>query len=137
MRKKNNMLWPSISIIILVVAMSLTGCSKLQTKINLTGESENWRGELDTTVTNEREENGEYVITYNKDNWEDIKGYKININEGRIIREENGLASNSIKFPIIRKQGSTISTQKDQTIVILWTDVNGKDFEEKMILKSK
>lgn len=138
MRKNNIVLRVSISILILIVALSLTGCSKLQTRINLMGESEHWRGELDTTVTNERTENGEYTIFYKKDNLEDIQNYKININEGRIIRKEDGgLASNSIKFPITGTKGSMVSKNEDQTIVIEWTDMNGNNFEENFILREK
>ncbi|QLG42509.1 hypothetical protein HW560_33245 [Paenibacillus sp. E222] len=138
MRKNNNVLWVSISILILIVGMSLTGCSKMQTRINLMGESDHWRGELDTTVTNERTENGEYTIFYKKDNLEDIQNYKININEGRITRKEDGgLASNSIKFPITRTRGSQVSRNEDQTIVIEWTDMNGNNFEENFILREK
>ncbi|SEM76944.1 hypothetical protein [Paenibacillus sp. OK076] len=137
MRKNNNVLWVSISILILIVGMSLTGCSKMQTRINLMGESENWRGELDTTVTNEREENGAYTIFYKKDNLEDIKDYKISINEGSIIRKESDLTSKSINFPITRTRGSQVSRNEDQTIVIEWTDMNGNNFEEKFILREK
>jgi len=110
----------------------------MQTRINLMGESEHWRGELDTTVTNKRADNGEYTIFYKKDNLEDIKDYKININEGMIIRKEDGgLASNSIKFPITRTKGSMVSKNEDQTIVIEWTDMNGNNFEENFILREK
>ncbi|MGC5775943.1 hypothetical protein [Paenibacillus pabuli] len=137
MGKTNNVLWVSISILILIVAMSLTGCSKLHTRINLMGESENWRGELDTTVTNERAENGAYTISYKKDNLEDIKDYEININEGRIIRKESDLTSKSINFPITRTKGSMVSRNEDQTIVIEWTDKNDNNFEEKLILREK
>lgn len=137
MRKNNHALWVSISIFILIVAMSLTGCSKLQTRINLMGESEHWRGELDTTVTNERTENGQYTIFYKKDNVEDIKEYKININEGRIIRKESDLTSKSINFPITRTKGSYVSSNEDQSIVIEWTDMNGNNLEEKLILRGK
>ncbi|MFE6075022.1 hypothetical protein ACFVQB_11155 [Paenibacillus sp. NPDC057886] len=137
MRKINHVLWVSISILILIVAMSLTGCSKLQTRINLMGESEHWRGELDTTVTNERAENGQYTIFYKKDNLEDIKEYKININEGRIIRKESDLTSKSIEFPITRTKGSMVSRNEDQTIVIEWKDMSGNNFEEKLILSEK
>ncbi|WP_339849388.1 hypothetical protein MKY42_05480 [Paenibacillus sp. FSL W7-1088] len=137
MRKNNNVLWVSISILILIVGMSLTGCSKMQTRINLMGESENWRGELDTTVTNEREENGAYTIFDKKDNLEDIKDYKISINEGSIIRKESDLTSKSINFPITRTRGSQVSRNEDQTIVIEWTDMNGNNFEENFILREK
>ncbi|WP_315794672.1 hypothetical protein [Paenibacillus sp. BIC5C1] len=92
---------------------------------------------LYSTVTNERAESGEYTIFYKKDNLEDIKGYKININEGRIIRKESDLTSKSINFPIIRTKGSQVSRNKDQTIVIEWTDMNGNNFEEKLILSEK
>ncbi|CAH1210602.1 hypothetical protein PAECIP111890_03550 [Paenibacillus sp. JJ-223] len=136
--KNNKVLWMFISTIILIVAMSLTGCSKLQTRIILMGESEHWRGEFDTTVTSGREENGEYTILYTKDNWGDIRGYKIDINEGRNKRqEEGGLASNVIKFPITRTKGSQVSSNEDQTIVIEWKDLNGNNFEEKLTLKEK
>ncbi|MDN4604938.1 hypothetical protein P5G61_27175 [Paenibacillus sp. F6_3S_P_1C] len=137
MRENKNVLWVSISIIILVVAMSLTGCSKLQTKINLMGESKNWSGELDTTVTNGKEENGEYTILYKNGDWEDIKGYKININEGRIIKQEDDSPSSSIKIPITRTKGSQVSSNEDQTIVIEWTDIDGNNLEEKLILGEK
>jgi hypothetical protein len=101
------------------------------------GESEHWRGELDTTVTNERTENGQYTIFYKKDNVEDIKEYKININEGRIIRKESDLTSKSINFPITRTKGSYVSSNEDQSIVIEWTDMNGNNLEEKLILRGK
>lgn len=135
--KNNKVLWASISIIILVVTMSLTGCLKVQTRIILMGESEHWRGEFDTTVTSGREENGEYTILYTKDNWGDIRGYKIDINEGRIINQGDGSPSNSIKFPITRTKGSQVSSNEDQTIVIEWKDLNGNNFEEKLTLKEK
>ncbi|RAW13170.1 hypothetical protein DC345_19920 [Paenibacillus taichungensis] len=92
---------------------------------------------LYSTVTNERAESGQYTIFYKKDNLEDIKGYKININEGRIIRKESGLTSKSINFPIIRTQGSSVSRNEDQTVIIEWTDMNGNNFEEKLILSDK
>lgn len=136
MRKNNYVLWMFISIIFLIVAMSLTGCSE-QTRMILMGESEHWRGELDTTVTSGREENGEYTILYKKENWEDIKGYKININEGRIINQGDGSPSNSIKIPITRTKGSQVSSNEEQTIVVEWTDINGNNLEEKLILREK
>ncbi|WP_285077738.1 hypothetical protein [Paenibacillus sp. UMB7766-LJ446] len=137
MRKNNNVLWVSILSLIVFFTISLTGCSKLQTRINLMGESENWSAELDTTVTNERAENGAYTVFYKKDNLEDIKGYKININEGSIIRQESDLTSKSISFPIMRTQGSSVSRNEDQAVVIEWTDINGNNFEEKLILREK
>ncbi|WP_433948886.1 hypothetical protein [Paenibacillus taichungensis] len=109
----------------------------MQTRINLMGESEHWRGELDTTVTNERAENGAYTIFYKKDNLEDIKEYKININEGMIIRKESDLTSKSLDFPLKRTKGSQVSRNEDQTIVIEWTDMNGNNFEENFILREK
>ncbi|PWW44958.1 MULTISPECIES: hypothetical protein [Paenibacillus] len=137
MRKNNNVLRLSISILILIVAMSLTGCSKLQTRISLMGESDHWRGELDTTVTSGRTENGAYTIFYKKDNLENIKDYKININEGRIIRKESDLTSKSIHFPITATRGSQVSRNEDQSVVIEWTDMKGNNFEEKFILREK
>ncbi|WP_248064912.1 hypothetical protein [Paenibacillus silvae] len=54
----------------------------MQTKINLTGESEHWTGQLDTTVTKGESEQGVYIISYNKDSWENIQNFKISINNG-------------------------------------------------------
>ncbi|WP_434750058.1 hypothetical protein [Paenibacillus amylolyticus] len=135
--KKNKRFLVYINIIIFVFAISLAGCSKLQTKINLKGESENWSGELDTTVTNGKEENGNYTILYKNGDWKDIKEYRININEGRLIEQGESLPSNFIKIPIMRTQGAQVSNNNVQSIDIEWTDINGNNLEEKMILKEK
>ncbi|MGO4529466.1 hypothetical protein AB4Z30_10330 [Paenibacillus sp. 2TAF8] len=135
MRKSNNLLW--ISIFMFIVAISLLGCSDMQTKMNFSGESEHWSGELDTTVTKGAGENGEYIISYKRDNLEDVKWSKININDGKMIRQEDGLTSKSIQFPIISTEGSMASTEDDQIVVIEWKDTNGKKYQEDIILKAK
>jgi hypothetical protein len=109
----------------------------MQTKMNLSGESEHWSGELDNAVTKGAGENGQYIISYKEDNLEDVKWFKININDGKMIRQEDGLTSKSIQFPIISIEGSMVSTEDDQTVVIEWKDTNGKKYQEDIILKAK
>nr|WP_186323001.1 hypothetical protein [Paenibacillus xylanexedens] len=120
-----------------LVIVFLVGCSTLQTKINLTGESEHWTGQLDTTVTKGESEQGVYIISYNKDSWENIQNFKISISNGQIIRQETGLASASIQFPIMRTEGSKVSDEEDHTVEIEWTDVDGEKYEESMLLQAK
>ncbi|WP_426334174.1 hypothetical protein ACN9MH_05390 [Paenibacillus silvae] len=102
------------------------------------GESEHWTGQqLDTTVTKGESEQGAYIISYNKDSWDNVQSFKISINNGQIIRQETGLASASIQFSIMRTEGSKASDEEDQTVEIEWTDVEGGKYEESMLLDAK
>ncbi|MBB6023404.1 hypothetical protein HNR77_004504 [Paenibacillus sp. JGP012] len=103
----------------------------------LTGESEHWTSQLDTTVTKGESEQGAYIISYNKDSWGNVRNFEISINNGQIIRQEIGLASASIQFPIMRTEGSKVSDEDDQTVEIKWTDVNGEKYEESKLLQAK
>ncbi|WP_427181348.1 hypothetical protein [Paenibacillus sp. TC-CSREp1] len=101
------------------------------------GKSEHWSSQLDTTVTKGESEQGAYIISYKKDSWENVQNFKISINNGQIIRQETGLASASIQFPVMRTEGFKASDEEDQTVEIEWTGVNGEKYEESMLLQAE
>lgn len=124
-------------VLVSIFIVWFTGCSEASTRIIFKGESINWSGELDTTISSEGQEDGAYRINYKNNDWKEIQNYKMNINDGRIIREETGMSSGTLDFPIIRTTGSDVSRNEDQMVVIEWTDSNDNHFEEKILLRAQ
>lgn len=126
----------SVGILLIALLIISTACTNKSIVIVLKGESQHWIGELNTAITNETDEVGKYTLFYKNDDWQEVQKYEIDIDKGRIIIEETGLASKTIEVPVQRVKGGAVTRNEEQTITIHWSDKQGKSYNETIALET-
>jgi hypothetical protein len=113
-------------ILMMALLVLLSGCKS--DGFVLKGDSDSWKGDYRVTLDNQRE-TSKFTLYYKKDDWRDVGKYTINVNDGSIILEEEGLLNRTITIPVTR-MNSTMS--KDSTINI---EISWDNHSESLILK--
>lgn len=131
---KNQKVFKFAALFILVADIMIsTGCVDKNTKITLKGESIHWKGELNSSIT-DQDESGMYTLFYKDEDWNNVEKYKIDIKDGSIKIEETGLTTRTIEIPINRVK-SSVTSNESQTVNIVWNDSRGNEYEENILLK--
>lgn len=104
------------TILIMALLILLSGCTS--DGFVLKGESDSWKGDYRVTLDDQRE-TSKFTLYYKNDDWKDIGKYTVNVNDGGIILEEEGLLNRTITIPVNRLN-STVTKESTIQINISW-----------------